>query len=407
MCDRTMTVNPGRVATVLRCAMQAAPQSQLQQENYILAVSCDAKRRLLRDCNSAGFCCGKGRWIRSGGRSKGRGMDAHSHATDRPVIDPNTASEPANRPSGHGHHHGHANGHDHGHGHHHHAPASFGVAFAVGVVLNLGFVIAEAGFGFVAGSMALVADAGHNLTDVAALLIAWAARVAAGRPSSARFTYGFKSGSILAALGNTALLLVAVGAILVETVRRFAEPAPVAGGTVMVVAAIGIAINGITALLFARGREHDINLRAAFVHMAADAAVSAGVVLAGLLVLLTGWRWIDPAASLAIVAVIAISSWRLLVDSVRLGLNGVPPGIDLAAVRAFLCGQPGVATLHDLHVWPMSTTETALTAHLAMPGGHPGDAFLAELAHELEHRFGIGHATMQVELTPGDCGAGC
>lgn len=298
-----------------------------------------------------------------------------------------------------GHHHHHHHDHDH-HGHAH-APASFGRAFAVGIALNLGFVVVEAVYGVIAGSMALVADAGHNLSDVLGLVIAWIASVLAARPPSARFTYGFKSSSILAALGNAAFLLVALGAILVETIRRLIEPEPVAGGPVMIVAAIGIVINTATALMFMRGRRHDINIRGAYLHMAADAAVSAGVVVAGLLITLTGAQWIDPVTSLVIVGVIAVGTWGLLKDSLRMGLHAVPPGIDEQKVRRFLTGLNGVEAVHDLHIWPMSTTETALTAHLVMPGGHPGDNFLHQLAHELEHDFGIGHATVQVETIDG------
>ncbi len=305
---------------------------------------------------------------------------------------------------GHHHHHdhhGHGHGHDH-HGHgHSHAPASFGRAFAVGITLNLGFVVVEAVYGVIAGSMALVADAGHNLSDVLGLVIAWTASVLAARPPSARFTYGFKSSSILAALGNAAFLLVALGAILVETIRRLIEPEPVAGGPVMAVAAVGIVINTVTALMFMRGRKHDINIRGAYLHMAADAAVSAGVVVAGLLITLTGAQWIDPVTSLVIVGIIAAGTWGLLKDSLRMGLHAVPPGIDEQKVRHFLNSASGVEAVHDLHIWPMSTTETALTAHLVMPGGHPGDSFLHQLAHELDHDFGIGHATVQVETIDG------
>ena len=299
----------------------------------------------------------------------------------------------------HGHHgHGH---HGHGHHAHGHAPASFGRAFAIGIGLNLGFVIVEAAYGFISGSMALIADAGHNLSDVLGLVIAWIASVLTRRPPSARFTYGFKSSSILAALGNAAFLMMALGAILVETIRRLFEPEPVAGTTVMIVAAIGIVINTATALMFMRGRHHDLNIRGAYLHMAADAAVSAGVVVAGLLITLTGAQWIDPATSLVIVGVIAWSTWGLLKDSLRMSLLGVPGNIDERRVRSFLEGLNGVEAVHDLHIWPMSTTETALTAHLVMPGGHPGDGFLHQLAHELEHEFGIGHPTVQIETING------
>ena len=286
-----------------------------------------------------------------------------------------------------------------GHNHHHPAaaPASHDRAFALGVVLNTGFVVLEATAGIVSGSMALVADAGHNLSDVLGLLIAWGASILAARPPSERFTYGFKSSSILAALANASLLLIALGAILVETLRRLADPPPVAGGVMIAVAAAGIVVNTATALLFLRGRKSDLNIRGAFLHMAADAAVSAGVVVAGVLVVWTGKAWIDPVTGLAIVAVIAWGTWGLLKDALKMALLAVPDGIDEGAVRAFLGARPGVSAVHDLHIWPMSTTETALTAHLVIPGGHPGDGFLHALAEELAHDFGIGHATVQVE----------
>ncbi len=309
--------------------------------------------------------------------------------------------------TGHGHNHSHGHGHAHTHSHgHSHAPASYGRAFAIGVVLNTLFVVVEAAYGLLSGSMALVADAGHNLSDVLSLLIAWGASVMAARPASARFTYGFKSSSILAAMANAALLLVAIGAILIETLRRFVEPAPVQGMTMIVVAGIGVLINTGTALLFMGGRKHDINIRGAFLHMAADALVSVGVVIAGVLILLTGKSWIDPVTGILIVAVIAWGTWGLLKDSVKMGLLAVPDGIDDAEVRTFLTGLPGVAAVHDFHIWPMSTTETALTAHMVMPAGHPGDAFLHDLAHELEHRFRIGHPTIQVEVGERDCALG-
>jgi cobalt-zinc-cadmium efflux system protein len=298
----------------------------------------------------------------------------------------------------------HSHSHSRGHGHDH-APASFGRAFCIGVILNTAFVAIEALYGFWSGSMALVADAGHNLSDVLALLIAWGAGVMAARPASPGYTYGYKSSSILAALANAGLLLVAVGAIAIETLRRFVIPAEVEGMTMIVVAGIGVIINGATALLFMRGRKHDLNIRGAYLHMAADALVSVGVVVAGVLIVLTGQRWIDPVTSLVIVAVIAWGTWGLLKDSVRLGLHAVPDGIDEGEVRGWLAARPGVDAVHDLHIWPMSTTETALTAHLVMPTGYPGDAFLHELAHELEHRFGIHHATVQVETgAEHDCG---
>lgn len=294
--------------------------------------------------------------------------------------------------------------HDHNHHHHGHGEPVHGRAFLIAVSLNLAFVIAEVAAGLVSGSVALIADAGHNLSDVLSLALAWGASVLAARPPSARFTYGLKSSSILAAIANAALLWIALGAILVETIRRFSDPAPVEGGTMIAVAAVGIAVNGLSALLFLSGRKRDLNLRAAFVHLMADAAVSAGVVLAGIAVILTDARWIDPATSLAITAVIAAGSWGLLRDAMRMGLLGVPNGIESEEVRTFLAARPGVAAVHDLHIWPMSTTETALTAHLVMPAGHPGDAFLHNLTHDLHHAFGIGHPTLQIEIqASADC----
>jgi cobalt-zinc-cadmium efflux system protein len=292
-----------------------------------------------------------------------------------------------------GHHH-----HDHDHAH---GPADFGRAFAVGTILNLGFVAIEGAAGFLTDSVALLADAGHNLSDVLGLLVAWAGIELAKRPASKRFTYGFRGSSILAALTNSVLLLVAVGAIGWEAIQRFADPPAVPGQVVMLVAAIGIVVNLGTALLFARGRAGDINIRGAWLHMAADAAVSAGVVIGGGLILLTGVRWIDPAISLVIVAVILWSSWGLARQSLTMALQAVPEGIDAEAVERALAGLPGVARVHDLHIWPMSTTEAALTAHLVMPGGHPGDAFLVDLQHLLAHDFRIDHTTVQIELGEG------
>lgn len=306
--------------------------------------------------------------------------------------------------SGHDHNHdhgraGHGHGHAHGPGGHLHAPADFGRAFAIGIALNAGFVGVEAVYGILANSMALLADAGHNLSDVLGLVVAWAAAALAKRPPGGRYTYGLRGSSILAALFNAVFLLVAVGAIAWEAVQRFAHPEPVAGATVIAVAGIGILINGATAMLFASGRNGDLNIRGAYLHMAADAAVSAGVVLAGLAILATGWSWLDPLVSLAIVAVIVWGTWGLLRDSLALSLAAAPARIRLGEVRGYIGGLPGTASVHDLHVWPMSTTETAMTAHLVMPGGHPGDAFLMRVAAELKERFGIGHVTLQVETS--------
>ena len=298
------------------------------------------------------------------------------------------------------HDHGHDCQDSHGKGQAHvHAPANFGTAFAVGIALNSAFVVIEAGYGIASNSMALLADAGHNLSDVLGLLLAWGASVLVKRPPTKRYTYGLLGSSILAALFNAVFLLLAVGAIGWEAIQRFSVPEPVAGKTVMIVAAIGIAINGLTAWLFASGAKDDINIRGAFLHMAADAMVSAGVVLAGLVILYTGWLWLDPLVSLVIVAVIVWGTWSLLRDSLAMSLNAVPPGVDAAAVQGYLERLPGVSALHDLHIWSMSTTEIALTAHLVMPKGHPGDDFLIELGHELEHRFRIAHPTVQIETS--------
>ena len=303
----------------------------------------------------------------------------------------------------HDHGHGHAS-HDHGHhGHSHAPPKDFSRAFIVGIALNLGFVVIEAGYGVASNSVALLADAGHNLSDVAGLAAAWGATMLAKRAASPRFTYGLRGSSILAALFNAMLLLVAIGAIAWEAIRRLGDPQPVASTTVMIVAAIGIAVNGLTAWLFAKGRKGDINVRAAFAHMLGDAVVSAGVVVAGFVILQTGWTWLDPAVSLVIAAVIVAGTWGLLRDSLAMALQGVPPGVELDAVHARLAALPGVAEAHHVHIWPVSTTETALTAHLLCPAGHPGDTFLCDTAHMLEHDFGIGHATLQIELVAGSC----
>nr|WP_321986871.1 cation diffusion facilitator family transporter [uncultured Lichenicoccus sp.] len=294
--------------------------------------------------------------------------------------------------------HAHAPGHAHGPGGHSHAPASFGRAFAIGIALNAAYVGGEAVAGLLAHSLALLADAGHNLGDVLGLAAAWLAQGLGRRRPSTRYTYGLRRSSILSALGNSVVLLVVTGAIAWEAVRRLLlAPAPVAGGTVMVVAAIGIAVNGITALMFAGGRKGDLNIRAAFQHMAADALLAAGVVAAGGVIWLTGWRWLDPLVSLVLAAVIVAGTWSVLRHSLDLALDAVPPGIDRIAVEGFLRQLPGVVDLHDLHIWGMSTTETALTAHLVRPGLEVDDAMLRQAASDLRVRFGIGHATFQVE----------
>jgi cobalt-zinc-cadmium efflux system protein len=288
--------------------------------------------------------------------------------------------------------------HDHAHGHGH-TPADFGRAFAIGIALNTGFVVIEGLFGFFANSVGLLADAGHNLSDVLGLVVAWVAAELAKRAPTTRFTYGLGGSSILAALFNSMFLLVAVGAIGWEAILRLMHPEPVGETVVIVVAIIGIFVNGITAWLFVSGRKSDLNIRGAFLHMAADATVSAGVVIAGFAILLTGWQWLDPVVSLAIVAVILASTWGLLRDSVAMTLSAVPAEIEPAAVRGALVALPGVSGLHDLHIWPMSTTDISMTAHLVMPAGHPGDAFLMNAAAAMQDHFGIGHVTLQVETS--------
>ena len=285
-------------------------------------------------------------------------------------------------------------GHDH---EHHHAPADFGRAFAIGIALNLGFVAVETVYGFIANSMSLLADAGHNLSDVLGLVVAWSGATMARRAPSPRFTYGLKKAPILAALANSLFLLIAVGAIGAEAIRRLFHPSSTDGETVTIVAAIGIAINAATALMFARGREHDINIRGAYLHMAADAAVSAAVVFAGLVILWTGQRWVDPVMSLAVAVIILWSGIGLLKESVWMSLAGVPSGIDVDLVEAELEQLDGVETVHDLHVWPLSTTETALTAHLVAPGVDSTDALLRAARRMLHDRFRIEHCTLQVE----------
>ncbi len=297
------------------------------------------------------------------------------------------------------HHHA---GHDHAsHNHgglgHVHAPASFGRAFAIGVALNTAFVVIEVVYGVLGNSVALLADAGHNLSDALGLGAAWAAVILTKRKPTSRFTYGLGGTSILAALFNAVFLLVVVGGLTWEAVLRFSQPEPVAGKTVMIVAACGIVLNGFCAWLFASGSKGDLNVRGAFMHMASDALVSLGVVVGGFVILMTGWHWIDPAMSIGINLVIIAGTWSLLTGSLTMSLNAVPPGIDITKVRAFLLGVPGVTALHDLHVWSLSTTETALTCHLVTPEGHPGDAMLAHAAEELEEHFGISHVTLQVE----------
>lgn len=283
-----------------------------------------------------------------------------------------------------------------GHQHGNHA-LNYNKAFAIGVVLNLGFVAVEAIFAVISGSMALLADAGHNLSDVLGLLLAWGATALATRKPTARHTYGFRRSTILAALLNALILLIAIGAIAGETIRRIDEPGPVAAGVMIWVAGIGVVINSITAALFISGRKKDLNIQGAFLHMAADAAVSLGVVVTGVAISATAWYWLDPAVGLFIVAIIMVGAWRLLRDAVNLSLDAVPKGIDPEEVKAYLVGLPGVEAVHDLHIWAMSTTEAILTVHLVKPDAKIDDALLARVRDELYHRFGIGHATVQLE----------
>ncbi len=300
--------------------------------------------------------------------------------------------------------HSHAHGaHHHGHGHSH-TPASFDRAFAIGIVLNLGFVIAEVSFGIAAQSLALLADAGHNMSDVLGLVLSWSAVWLARRPATSTFTYGFRRSSIMASMLNAVMLLIAVGMIAWEAIERLSAPQPAAASTVIVVAAIGIVINGVTAWLFASGSKGDLNVRAAFTHMLADAAISAGVVVAAIVTIYTGWVWIDPVAGLAIGGLIIVGTWGLLTESFRLSLDGVPQAVDQAAVADYLDGLPDVTHVHDLHIWSMSTTEVALTAHLVRPGASIDDAFSQAVAHDLDHRFGIAHATIQIEAAEHDHG---
>lgn len=302
---------------------------------------------------------------------------------------------------GAGHHHHHDDPH---HDHHHeHHQGDFGRAFAIGISLNLIFVAVEVLYGLRANSTALLSDAGHNLSDVLGLAIAWGGAKLAARPPTKRFTWGLRSSSILAAILNGLLLMVALGAIALEAIERIADPQPVAGPVMMAVATVGILINGVTAMLFASGRKGDINIQGAFLHMAGDAAVSAAVVIAGLLILWSGVDLIDPVLSLAIAALIFWQTYGLLARSVAMSLGAVPEGIDYDAVESALASQPGVARVHDLHIWPSSTTENVLTAHLVMPDGPPGDAFLDAMATMLHDRFDIDHMTVQIETGDVDC----
>jgi cobalt-zinc-cadmium efflux system protein len=302
----------------------------------------------------------------------------------------------------------HSHEHHHGHSHsvgseHHRGPANFDRAFAVGTVLNIGIMLAELVFGYLAHSLALMADAAHNMSDVAGLLLAWGAARLSRRSPTVQRTYGYRRASILAALGNAALLLVATGGIAVEAIRRFAEPQQIEAGTVIWVAALAIVLNTIVALMFMRGRHDDLNIRGAFLHMLGDAAVSFGVVIAALLILWTGQLWIDPVISLAIAIFVFWAGWDLARSSVNLALDAVPKNVDRDSVEAYLSSLPGVTEVHDLHIWAMSTTETALTVHLVRPGAAVDDGFIAAACERLDRNFKIHHATLQIEHSREAC----
>lgn len=301
--------------------------------------------------------------------------------------------------------------HNHSHSHrrschnHDHSGGNYGKAFVIGILLNTIFIIAEIIYGLQANSLALLADAGHNVSDVMGLFMAFGATLLAKRKPSLRYTYGLQSSSIIAALANAVLLLIAIGGIGWEAIQRFSNPQEISGGTVMLVAALGVVINGVTAMMFMSGRKGDLNVRGAFLHMASDAVISLGVVISGLIILKTGWLWLDPAVSITISAVIIIGTWGLLKDSVNLALHAVPNHIETSAVKDFLTKLQGVKEVHDLHIWAMSTTEAALSAHLLMPEGHPGDSFISNITHELQEHFNISHSTIQIEI--GDSKAEC
>ncbi|MBK9098065.1 MAG: cation transporter [bacterium] len=283
------------------------------------------------------------------------------------------------------------------HNHNHSHSQNFNRAFIIGIILNVLYIIVELVYGFLINSMALIADAGHNFSDVLGLLLAWGASYLAKTAATEKRTYGLRKSTILAAFFNSIILMIAVGAITIEAIRKIIYPEPVNGQTMMIVAGIGFLINTITALLFMKGREKDLNIKGAFLHMAADAGVSLGVVLAGLIIVSTGWLWVDPAISLVIVFVITIGTWGLLKDSFQLSMDAVPKGIDLKEVGKYLKEIDGVEEVHDLHIWAMSTTETALTAHLVIPYATKDDFFLKKICAELHNRFGIEHSTIQIE----------
>jgi cobalt-zinc-cadmium efflux system protein len=326
----------------------------------------------------------------------------HDHSGHDHAGHDHRGHEPA---QGHKKDHGHAHhGHDHGHGHSN-APADFGVAFAVGAGLNVGFVAIEAAAGIFTGSLALLADAGHNLADVLGLLLAWTAVILARQPATQRRTYGLRKATILASLANAGVLLAGVGAVAWEALIRLDHSRPVQTGWMAAVATVGVVINTVTALMFMRGRKDDISLRGVYLHMAADAAVSAGVVVAALAIGVTGWLWLDPTVTLVVLAVIMLGTWGLLRESLDMALDAAPRGIDPAKVRQTLGALPGVINVHHIHIWAMSTTETALTAHLLAPGF--GGSLLQQAATALKTEYGIGHVTLQIEDEAANCDGPC
>ncbi|CAH2907276.1 MAG: Cobalt/zinc/cadmium resistance protein CzcD [uncultured Paraburkholderia sp.] len=342
---------------------------------------------------------------RAGGDGREDGQDGSrgGHALDHDHDQSRDHGYNCGHDGSHDHSHDHNHAVGHGHHHHHHAPvAGHGFAFALAVALNVAIVLIQAVYGVLAHSTALLADASHNLSDVLGLLLAWGAAWLATRRPSARYTFGYGSSSILASLANAALLLFACGVIVAEAIGRLMNPAPVGGLAVFVVAAVGMVVNGLSACPFMRGQKEDLNIRGAFLHMAADTGVSAAVAISGLVILYTNWSWLDPLMSLLVVAVVVYGTWGLLRDSVRLALNAVPSGVDVERIRDYLADQPGVEDVHDLHIWALSTTGNALSAHLVMPAGHPGDERLDGIVLVLRERFSMQHATLQVDLGTSD-----
>jgi len=342
------------------------------------------------------------------------GHAAHAHESHDPIAHAHAALDDAAHDHGDhdhddaadahaGHHHAHGHGHSHA-GHHHHGvpPDGKSRAFAIAVALNIGIVVLQVVYGVIAHSTALLADAGHNLSDVLGLVLAWGAIFLARRKTSARFTYGLRGSSILASLANAALLCVASGAIAWEAILRLTDPPVVGGVEVFAVAAAGLVINGFSAWLFMSGSKDDLNVRGAFLHMLGDAGVSAGVAVSGLIILFTGWYWVDPVMSMVVVAVVLYGTWGLLTESVKLALGAVPGQVDTQKIARYLARLPGVTNLHDLHVWALSTTENSMTVHLVMPGGHPGDTFIDQIVAKLASDYSVHHTTIQIDLGTSD-----